>query len=358
LRGVVPPAMTPGRPARDGVELRSLTARLVELESERADAREQARLLGALHETFVRITATRTPEDVIAHMLRAARETLGFSRAIYFDVTRERGVEARLQIDRSDVVETSYEIVEAGPGSAVVRVLRSDEREGVGIEGELSSPLVDVRGWYVMSALQSAEGTLGILYVDGHPSRQPRDWEAGLVRSLAAIGAVSIHSAILFAKTRELAIRDPLTGLFNRRAFSERLAAELDSMQRLGRSLAYVMIDVDDFKSINDAHGHARGDAVLRHLADTLTRSSRSHDVVGRFAGDEFVVLLVNVEPELARTLVSRLSSDLQSAGLRCSLGAASAPRDASDAEALLAAADRALYVTKATGKNGYSFAS
>jgi diguanylate cyclase (GGDEF)-like protein len=92
-------------------------------------------------------------------------------------------------------------------------------------------------------------------------------------------------------------------------------------------------------------------------LADTLTRSSRANDVVGRYAGDEFVVLLVNVEATLAHTRVARLSRELQAAGLRCSLGAATFPHDAADAASLLAAADRALYATKAAGKNGFSFA-
>jgi len=78
--------------------------------------------------------------------------------------------------------------------------------------------------------------------------------------------------------------------------------------------------------------------------------------VVGRFAGDEFVVLLSNVDRELAGTLVMRLSADLQAQQLRCSIGAALYPQDATDASSLLTAADRALYATKSTGKNGFAF--
>lgn len=349
--------MNYARPLADPAEWRALTSRVLELEGERSDARDQAQLLIALHETFCRITATRVPQDVIAHMLRAAYDPLGFSRAIYFAVTRERGIEAQFAVDGSDVVEASSEAAQAGPGSAIVRVLRGEDRDGVGTDGELSAPLVDVRRWYVMSALRGSEGLLGILYADGHRSRQPRAWETELLRSLTSIGAISIENSILFAKTRELATRDPLTGLYNRRAFAERLIAEIDATRRHGRSLVYVMIDVDDFKRINDAHGHGHGDAILKKLADTLTRSSRAQDVVGRYAGDEFVVLLVDVEVTLARSRVARLSSDLQAAGLRCSLGAATFPHDATDAASLLAAADRALYETKAAGKNGFSFA-
>jgi diguanylate cyclase (GGDEF)-like protein len=117
------------------------------------------------------------------------------------------------------------------------------------------------------------------------------------------------------------------------------------------------MIDVDDFKAINDTYGHGHGDTVLQSVAATLSRSSRSCDLVGRYAGDEFVVLLAHDEPEHGRALVSRISADLRAAGLRCSIGAARFPADANEPAGLLVAADRALYATKAAGKNGFSFA-
>ena len=117
------------------------------------------------------------------------------------------------------------------------------------------------------------------------------------------------------------------------------------------------MIDVDDFKSINDTYGHGHGDTVLQLVAATLQRGARTRDLIGRYAGDEFVLLLAHDEPQLARTLVTRISSDLRAAGLRCSIGAARYPHDAENAGELSAAADRALYATKAAGKNGYSFA-
>jgi diguanylate cyclase (GGDEF)-like protein len=209
----------------------------------------------------------------------------------------------------------------------------------------------------VLSALTNAEGTLGLLYLDGHRSRDPREWETGLVRALATLAAVCIDNSLLLERTEELATRDPLTGLLNRRAFSQKLAEALQAGSSEGRSLTYVLIDVDDFKRINDTRGHAHGDAVLQHLAQTLTRSSRAGDIVGRYAGDEFVVLLPNIDVEISRVLVGRLSTELRAQGLHCSLGAAIFPKDAIDAEGLLCAADRALYATKAAGKNGFSFA-
>ncbi|MBD5636088.1 MAG: sensor domain-containing diguanylate cyclase, partial [Candidatus Eremiobacteraeota bacterium] len=316
-------AMDDSRPG--ALDSKPLRARIWQLERERADALEASNLLLRLLEASRRIVATRDPDEIVAQVLRAMREPLGFSRAIYFSVDRARGIEARWQIDGGDVVERSDEELDTAPGSVVLGVLRG-EPDGIGRAGELSAPMVDVRGWYVLCALIGAEETIGVLYVDGHPSRGPLQWEAELVRYLASVAATAIDNGVLFARTQELAARDPLTGLYNRRAFAERMTDTLENSERNGASFAYVMIDVDDFKGINDRHGHAHGDDVLRELAATLLHSSRANDVVGRYAGDEFAVLIANVDAELARTLVGRLSADLRARNLRCSLGAALFP--------------------------------
>ncbi len=340
------------------MEARAMTARLVELERERADARDQSKVLLALQDAFTQIAVTRAPDDVIAHMLRAAYHSLGFSRAIFYASDRERGIEARFQVDGTDTVELSYEAPDLRPGSAMLAALRNAGGDVVGRAGELSAPLVDVRNWYAIAPLAHAEGTIGLLYVDGHRSLEPREWEVGLARGLATIASVSYQNSLLLARTQELAERDPLTGLFNRRAFQARLLAELASTQSSGRAFMYVMIDVDNFKAINDTLGHAHGDSVLRMLAAALLRGSRVHDVVGRYAGDEFVVLFPGVDRALAHVLIERLAAALREQHLSCSLGAALFPEDADNAVDLLAAADRALYATKRAGKNGFSFAT
>ncbi len=337
-------------------ELVSLSTRLLELERERSEAKDHVRLLLALQHAFASIAVTRSPDDVIAHMLRAAYDPLGFSRGIFFDIDRERGIAPRWQFDGNDDIEASRESLRLGPGTSMLRALRGDVVQNVGCAGELSTPLVDTRGWYVLSPLTHAGGTLGLLYLDGHRARSPRDWEVGLAQALATVAAVSIANSVLFAKTEELAERDPLTGLFNRRAFAAKLDAAIADARASGYPLTFVLIDVDDFKRINDSLGHLHGDSVLKNLARTLTHNSRAGDVVARYAGDEFVALFVNSAGERARALVERLSADLRAHGLRCSLGAAVFPTDARDGPGLLKAADRALYATKAAGKNGFSF--
>ncbi len=334
--------------------VKALAARIAELERGRAEALDENRRLLAVADATKRIAATREVDAIVARVLRAMREPLGFSRAMYFSVDRRRGVEARVQVDGGDTIEPCHEELDLGGGSAVLGVLRG-EPDGIGREGDLSAPVVVVRGWYVLCALAANEGTFGVLYVDGH-AELPQETLAGQVRSVASVAAIAIENATQFARTQALAARDSLTGLFNRRAFDERLHQTMLDSRRTQRPFAYVMIDVDDFKSINDRFGHAYGDDVLRALAATLTASSRTGDVVGRYAGDEFSVIMTDLDAELARTLVARLSGDLRARELRCSLGAAIFPKDAQDARGLVEAADRALYNTKAAGKNGYSF--
>lgn len=345
----------PNAPA--SVEMRAMSARLQELERERSDARDQAHVLLALQEAFKQIAVTRAPDEVIAHMLQAAYQPLGFARAIFFAVDRESGIAARWQLDGSDTVERSSEAPDLQPGSAMLAALRNPTNGIVGYAGDLSAPFVDVRRWFALAPLTHAEGTNGLLYVDGHRNSEPREWEIGLARGLATIAAVSYENSLLFARTQELAERDPLTGLYNRRAFQQRLLSELEVSRTSGRAFMYVMIDVDNFKAVNDTFGHSEGDTVLRKLAAALVRGSRTHDIVGRYAGDEFVVLFSGVDRTLAETLVERLSVTLREHQLSCSLGAALFPQDGLDAVSLLAAADAALYETKRAGKNGFRFA-
>ena len=190
--------------AGEAGELRSLGARLLELERERSEARDQARLL-ALQDAFARIAVTRTPQQVVAAMLRAAYAPLGFSRGIFFRIDRAHGIEALWQLDGSETIEPSREIVDLRPRGAILRALRGEIAQCVGRAEDLSAPLVDTRGWYVLSALTNAEGTLGLLYLDGHRSRDPREWETGLVRALATLAAVCIDNSLLLERTEELA---------------------------------------------------------------------------------------------------------------------------------------------------------
>jgi diguanylate cyclase len=158
------------------------------------------------------------------------------------------------------------------------------------------------------------------------------------------------------AKLQELSLRDPLTQLYNRRHLMERLEAELARVRR-GRPLAVVMVDLDRFKRVNDETGHQRGDTLLQDLARALGRSVRETDVVGRYGGDEFVVILPDTEGDQATVAAQRVVEGIREVGVRfdperpvtASVGLAIA-RPEDDPRGLLQRADRASYVAKADG--------
>ncbi len=317
---------------------------------------KRVRHLLAIQQEIVKLTLATTEAHIIAQLLRSACESLGYERAIYFSVDRERGIEARSQIDAGSDVEASTVVPNLESNSPLLSALRGEEsRDDASSNAAL--PLRDVRGAYALSPLRDGTRTVGILYVDGARSTRPLEADAALVSALTAVAAAAIGNSALLARVTDLAMLEPLTGLLNRRAMSERLALELELCRSNSTSLTYASIDVDDLKAINDSHGHAQGDATLKAVADSLVGSSRSGDLVGRMSGDEFVVILPGVDFELASSLVARLSKQLAESGLRCSIGAAVFPRDASDVANLTLRADRALYAAKAAGKNRYAFA-
>jgi diguanylate cyclase (GGDEF)-like protein len=164
-----------------------------------------------------------------------------------------------------------------------------------------------------------------------------------------------------------LANHDPLTGLVNRRRFEEELTARLAESSRYGTSGALLALDLDEFKPINDTYGHAAGDLVLRSVGDVLRSMTRASDVCARIGGDEFVVLLSHTSPTgaeaCARKLVEHIAetvSDYEGIPLRiaASVGVAVFPSDATEPQALLAAADRALYAAKQAGRRRVSVSS
>jgi diguanylate cyclase (GGDEF)-like protein len=145
----------------------------------------------------------------------------------------------------------------------------------------------------------------------------------------------------------QLSRSDPLTGTLNRRGFAERFAAELaDHVRHDGRPLGLIVIDLDDFKRVNDTRGHAAGDDLLCRVAETLGAALRPSDVLGRLGGDEFAVLLPEAGPGELRAAAARLEQRLGGVA-GASIGLAALPVDGLDAESLHRAADSDLYRAK-----------
>jgi diguanylate cyclase (GGDEF)-like protein len=219
---------------------------------------------------------------------------------------------------------------------------------------------------YLAFPISGAEGVLAVVAVTDRADARPFDnADLMLLTSFAAPASLALAREMLRERTRELghlATVDGLTALFNRRYFEMRLEQEIQRQRRQQDELALLMIDLDNFKSLNDSQGHLVGDRVLREVADILRRAVRIFDVCGRYGGEEFAILMpganaptaLRVAERIRRQVEQHFASGLRSGAAICptvSLGVATAT-PATTRETLIAHADAALFQAKREGKN------
>lgn len=211
--------------------------------------------------------------------------------------------------------------------------------------------------------LSSADRTLGVLLLFSPTPGAFTERQAAYFGAVGKQLAIALENAQLFIKTRELSYRDPLTGLFNRRHFEEALEREVRRAIRYNLPVSLLMADIDQFKIYNDNQGHHEGDNVLREVAARLTENTRQVDIVARFGGEEFVVILPMTTRTHARLVAEKLRRSVEETKipgeeilpggrLTISLGLAAYPEDASEPTGLIRAADAALYAAKRKGRN------
>jgi len=210
-----------------------------------------------------------------------------------------------------------------------------------------------------------------IIGVFNAESVQPHAFNDEHVQTLTVIArqaAEVIRSAQLLQETRRLAVTDALTGLFNRRHFNQQLEENVSRAARYDEPLALIFLDVDHFKSVNDRFGHHAGDRCLQALARTLRENVRDSDQIARIGGEEFAVLLIRADRELALSIAERLRDRIDDliieedpplpVHLTASLGIAFFREDGDDPRSLMRSADRALYTAKRLGRNRVVIAS
>ena len=186
--------------------------------------------------------------------------------------------------------------------------------------------------------------------------------ERELFHYLAGQASVSLENVGLHEAVERQAVTDDLTGLANRRAFDETITTEVERSRRFEQPVALVMVDIDDFKLVNDRHGHLLGDEVLKQVADVLRASGREIDEPARYGGEELAMVLPGTDLEGAYNLAERIREGIADLSIplpggeelrvTASLGAAVRPGSADDVTGLVRAADQALYEAKRSGKN------
>ncbi len=230
-------------------------------------------------------------------------------------------------------------------------VVKLDERTAPGIEG----------GGHPQHALvvpvQRSGQLMGAMELYLNAWRELTEDQADLLNGVASQAAIAIRHAQLFQAQEENAMTDELTKLPNRRALAQRFLEEMHRARRHHKAIAFLMIDLDHFKQVNDTFGHLNGDAVLAELAGILTTGARDSDVCARYGGEEFGMILHETTEGGARTLAERIRSKVAAAtfpgGLKLTISIGVAATDEPALfTTLMERADQALYAAKQGGRN------
>jgi diguanylate cyclase (GGDEF)-like protein len=312
--------------------------------------------------------------DRLGLVLGVAREIAGslslryVLEAVTEAALRIGSVRARVWLVDQDERSIATEYDTAGDRKSPVEVLRLEIGVGsVGRAVQYGRPIgpepAEVAGETLLAVPMIIGGrVVGVLECiqrvqDAPPEGDVRDVLA-ILEALAAQAAGSVESARLHEKTAEMAVTDALTGLQNRRAFDNDLAAEVRRALRYGRPLSVIFLDLDHFKAVNDRYGHDYGDIALQQAATALRANMRDTDRCYRLGGEELIVIAPETNVREALMAAERLRKAIEhSAGpgapvVTASFGVAELPTHAANGGALVRAADLAVYAAKSRGRN------
>lgn len=331
----------------------------IALENARLFAEEQkkARQLTLLNKISEHAIATLDPEQILVKVAEEIEQNLQYDHigiGILDYVAKEVVVQAEAG-KRRDAVGRRIAI---GDG-LIGQVARTGE---IAIVREVSAsslrPVLPGSASGIAVPVTCAENLLGVLYVESSDPSEFGDEEVQLLRTLADLFAGALHNAQNFQKAQEQAITDGLTGVKTHRFLMEALSGEWKRSTRSSRPFSLVLMDLDRFKFVNDFYGHLEGDVVLQRVGLILEQNCRRSDIVARYGGDEFVILMPETNVEQARQIAGKLrswvASDplLRDKNITASFGIACFPIHGSTPQELLQVADSSMYLSKHQGGN------
>jgi diguanylate cyclase (GGDEF)-like protein len=260
----------------------------------------------------------------------------------------------RGDIYRLDDYPASRVLLRAADGYGVQRMTDP------GIAPSVREKLIEW-GWRTWIELPLVVNGRSVGLIEMADYRSARRWaqrDIEFCRTIAAQAALAVRNAQLYEDLRSQVDRDPLTGVLNHRAFYERLEQELSRAARSETQVAVIVVDLDDFKALNDTRGHVAGDGALRRVASAIRSTCRAVDVAGPLGGDEFAVILPDSETDLDALAGRLLAAIHERTGLHASVGIAIAGTPGQTAAHMVARADGSLLEAKAAGKRTYRFAA
>lgn len=205
---------------------------------------------------------------------------------------------------------------------------------------------------FLVCAIKLRGKPLGVIVADNRYTLAPVDLSAlDFISFVLDAAALVSENLRLLESVETLARHDALTGLFNRREFETRMQEEQSRAQRLGSQCGLLLLDVDHFKAVNDTYGHKAGDELLQTVGVLLRSTLRAHDIVARFGGDEFAVLVTDTNAEQVLAIALRIGVQALEQGISLSIGGTLWPRDNLDMSVLFAEADAQLYEAKHGGR-------
>ena len=312
------------------------------------------------------VVSTLEMDQVLDAILKSAMKLTGTgagSIALYHKDTEELEIRAHWGFSHDFVGNTRWKVRPGGLTDRILKAKRPTVIDDTTNKKFFTNPVALKEGIKSMVCVPLIfnDDIIGVFYVDDFSPRKFSKSELRLLFILSSFAAMSIDHAKLHDSTRKLAMTDGLTGLFNHRYFQEILDREVARSGRYKETFSLLMLDIDNFKPMNDSYGHQYGDKVLKKLAEILMTSVRDSDAVARYGGEEFTVILPKVGPELASKMAQRICDEVKTKSkkltrgkqpLTVSIGVSNFPSDAAERFSLIDRADKALYEAKARGKD------